>query len=149
MTYEAVSSRNLGLYSTAARWYTGRYYLQSLSTCHVLVNCRDTNVRKWQLELGHFIWFCWLWGTAICPRPPESLSKCQLLLHCALRICIVKLQLAMARNSVYFFPIFFLFVRVFFSLFFMDRSVLVMVQMSHFLSFTDSDKRNKQQQMYP
>lgn len=56
----------------------------------------------------------------------------------------MKLHFAMSRNSIYFFT-YFLFRRVF-SLFFMAISVLVMVQIPHFLSFIDYDKRNEQQQ---
>lgn len=63
-------------------------------------------------------------------------------MHCALRICIMKLQLAVARNSICFFPHTFNF---FFHFFFLDESVLVMVQISHVLPSIDSDKINKQQ----
>lgn len=113
LTYATGSSRNLGLYTTAGQWHFGRYYLQSYSTCHVTVNLRNAIARKWQPKPTDSTWFRWLWGTAIHPRPWGRLSKCQLLMCCALRICIVKLQLVMARNSIYFFP-YFSFVRVFF-----------------------------------
>lgn len=52
-------------------------------------------------------------------------------------------------NLFIFFFTCFIFAGFFFILFFMDVSVGVMVQISHFLSFIENDKRNQQQlQMY-
>lgn len=80
-------------------------------------NSRNIIVRKWQPKLGHLIWFCRLWGHRRPPQAAGRIPKCQFLMHNAGRICIVKLHLAMSRNSIYFFT-YFLFRMGFFIVFY-------------------------------
>lgn len=123
-----------------------------------LGNRRNAAVQQWQAELGQWPWLCRLCrlcrlcGLCGLCRPQRLRGRgfpragCCCIVHrgFALRNCSLRWQGTQFILSHILFTC-----EGFFSLFFMDISVLVMIQMSHFLSFIDNDKRNKRrQQMY-
>lgn len=145
-----MSNGNVGLYPTADHWCFGRCYLQSWSTCHILTAVFLRFTRNMTIEIGSLE--IWLLAVGHCPRPQTKAEdfKCQLLMHCTLRIYIMNCNLQWWGTQFFFSHALFLwdfFHSIFF--FFVDVSVQVMVQISHLLSFIENDKRNQQQlQMY-
>lgn len=145
-----MSNGNVGLYPTADHWCFGRCYLQSWSTCHILTAVFLRFTRNMTIEIGSLE--IWLLAVGHRPRPQTKAEdfKCQLLMHCTLRIYIMNCNLQWWGTQFFFSHALFLwdfFHSIFF--FFVDVSVQVMVQISHLLSFIENDKRNQQQlQMY-
>lgn len=143
-----MSNGNVGLYPTADHWCFGRCYLQSWSTCHILTAVFLRFTRNMTIEIGSLE--IWLLAGGHRPRPQAKAEdfKCQLLMHCTLRIYIMNCNLQWWGTQFFFSHALFLW-DFFHSVFFVDVSVQVMVQISHLLSFIENDKRNQQQlQMY-
>lgn len=143
-----MSNGNVGLYPTADHWCFGRCYLQSWSTCHILTAVFLRFTRNMTIEIGSLE--IWLLAGGHRPRPQTKAEdfKCQLLMHCTLRIYIMNCSLQWWGTQFFFSHALFLW-DFFHSVFFVDVSVQVMVQISHLLSFIENDKRNQQQlQMY-
>lgn len=143
-----MSNGNVGLYPTADHWCFGRCYLQSWSTCHILTAVFLRFTRNMTIEIGSLE--IWLLAVGHRPRPQTKAEdfKCQLLMHCTLRIYIMNCNLQWWGTQFFFSHALFLW-DFFHSVFFVDVSVQVMVQISHLLSFIENDKRNQQQlQMY-
>lgn len=144
-----MSNGNVGLYPTADHWCFGRCYLQSWSTCHILTAVFLRFTRNMTIEIGSLE--IWLLAVGHCPRPQTKAEdfKCQLLMHCTLRIYIMNCNLQWWGTQFFFSHALFLWDFFSFDFFFVDVSVQVMVQISHLLSFIENDKRNQQQlQMY-
>lgn len=101
-----MSNGNVGLYPTADHWCFGRCYLQSWSTCHILTAVFLRFTRNMTIEIGSLE--IWLLAGGHRPRPQTKAEdfKCQLLMHCTLRIYIMNCNLQWWGTQFFFFTCF-------------------------------------------
>lgn len=97
-----MSNGNVGLYPTADHWCFGRCYLQSWPTCHILTAVFLRFTRNMTIEIGSLE--IWLLAVGHRPRPQAKAEdfKCQLLMHCTLRIYIMQLRLTVWGTQFFF-----------------------------------------------
>lgn len=97
-----MSNGNVGLYPTADHWCFGRCYLQSWSTCHILTAVFLRFTRNMTIEIGSLE--IWLLAVGHRPRPQTKAEdfKCQLLMHCTLRIYIMNCNLQWWGTQFFF-----------------------------------------------